>query len=287
MKDLSILIPTHNDICVELVTALQQQAETLGINYEIIVGDDGSTDQNVLMQNRSINRLSCCRVEEHPTNIGRAAIRNFLAQKAQYPWLLYIDSDMMMYSQDYIRQYVETEGEVVCGGVVIRNIAKDNLRSLYEKSKEQEHTVEKRRCSSHQDFHTANFMVRREIMLHYAFDERFKHYGYEDVLLGKILLQNHIPIHHIDNPLSFEVYETNEAFVSKTEEGLRTLRKFRDELTGYSRLLDFTNRHPILSLFIKCWHYLFGAWERTNLCSSHPSLRIFLLYRIGYFLSLR
>ena len=41
MKELSVLIPTYNDLCTELVTTLQQQAEKLGTSYEIIVADDG------------------------------------------------------------------------------------------------------------------------------------------------------------------------------------------------------------------------------------------------------
>ena len=288
MKDLSILIPTYNDICVELVTALQQQAETLGVNYEIIVGDDGSTDQNVLMQNRNINRLSCCRVEEHPTNIGRAAIRNFLAQKAQYPWLLFVDSDMVVRHTDFLRNYVqfETNG-IVCGGITVGPVQPGNLRSIYEKSCEHQHIAERRRQSPYLDFHTANVFIPHHLIQTHPFDNRFRYYGYEDVFFGRQMEKEGIPIHHIDNPLSFEVFESNETFILKTEEGLRTLRKFRDELTGYSRLLDFTSRHPILSLLIKYWHHLFGAWERKNLCSSHPSLRIFLLYRIGYFLTLK
>ena len=291
MKDLSILIPTYNDICVELVKALQQQAETLGINYEIIVGDDGSTDQNVLMQNRSINSLSCCRVEERPTNIGRAAIRNFLAQKAQYPWLLFIDSDMTLLYSDYLFKYTSVDNaDVIDGGVEISGIADaihGNLRYLYEKAAEQEHTAEKRQKAPYHDFHTANFMIRRTLMLTHPFDERFRYYGYEDVLFGKQLHSDHIAISHIDNPMGFCTYEDNATFVAKTEEGLRTLRKFRDELTGYSRLLDFTIQHPILSQLIRFWHKLFGRIERFWLCSKHPSLRIFLLYRTGYYLTLK
>ena len=37
---LSILIPTYNYDCTQLVADLQQQAEQIGINYEIIVADD-------------------------------------------------------------------------------------------------------------------------------------------------------------------------------------------------------------------------------------------------------
>jgi len=291
MKDLSILIPTYNDVCTELVAALQRQAMTLGGHYEIIVGDDGSTDQRVLMENRNINHLPHCRVDEQPANIGRAAIRNLLARTAQYPWLLFIDSDMTLLHADFLYNYVATEhADVIDGGVEIGGDAKalhHCLRYRYEKSSEQKHTAEKRQQAPYRDFHTANFLIRKDIMLAHPFDERFRRYGYEDVLFGKQLYDSGIAITHIDNPMGFCTFEDNAAFVAKTEEGLRTLHLFSDELKGYSRLLDFTIQHPMISRIIRCWHQLFGRIERQWLCGSHPSLRIFLLYRIGYFLTLK
>ncbi len=286
MKDLSILIPTYNDECLGLVSALQQQAVALGINYEIIVADDGSTNQEVIQTNQQINTLAGCRMIARGENIGRAAIRNFLVQQAQYEWLLFIDSDMIMHRNDYLQRYQSAEGEVVCGGVVIKGAIKGNLRSMYEARHEQEHTAVRRQQHPYQDFHTANFLIRRQTMTTHLFDERFRYYGYEDVLLGKRLEQDSIPIHHIDNPLSFEVYETNEAFVSKTEEGLRTLHQFRNELRGYSRLLDFAERHPLTARMVRLWHLLAAKWERRHLCGNAPTLTVFNLYRLGYFLQL-
>lgn len=47
-KELSILIPTFNDICVDLVQALARQCESIQrLKYEIIVADDGSTNEDV------------------------------------------------------------------------------------------------------------------------------------------------------------------------------------------------------------------------------------------------
>ena len=240
MKNLSVLIPTFNDRCTTLVTMLHEQAEALGIGYEIIVADDGSTDKAVVEENRQINALSHCRLIEQAENQGRAAIRNFLAQQAKYPWLVFIDSDMVVCREDYVRRYAETAGAaIVDGGVVIGDSIPGNLRSLYEKAAEHEHTLE------------------------------------------KAMQQAGIPITHIDNPLSFEVFEDNEAFVRKTEEGLRTLYTFREELKGYSRLLQTMSHLPQGPL--RLWHKLFGGLERQNLVGHHPSLLVFKLYKLGYY----
>ena len=292
IKALSILIPTYNDLCVKLVDALRQQAEEATIDYEILVGDDGSTNTAVVDENRKIDDWPHCHYLRHDQNIGRAAIRNFLVQEAHHDWLLFIDSDMSMVRQDYLAKNLTMESaEVVDGGVCIGGdpeALKGNLRYLYEKASEQEHTTEIRQKHPYHDFHTANFLIRRDLMSAHPFDERFRYYGYEDVLLGKQFRQNKVTINHIDNPLGFSTFEENTQFIIKTEEGLRTLHQFQADLRGYSRLLTLVEgiHLPVILSLIRYWHKLFGKWERKNLCGPHPNLSLFKLYKLGYFLKI-
>ena len=288
MKRISILIPTYNTDCTALVEALCTQADDLNMEYEVIVADDASPDRNAVAPNESINTLPHCKLMTLTDNIGRAAIRNFLAKETQYEWLLFIDSDMVMCRKDFLRRYVESDGaSVYDGGITVGKYVKGNLRSMYEKAAEQQHTAEKRKQTPYQHFHTANFMVSKDIMLQHPFDERFRRYGYEDVLFGKQLKEHGIAICHLDNPLSFEIFETNEHFVAKTEEGLRTLFQFRHELQGYSGLLDIASKIAPAAPLLRLWHRICGRWERQLLTGSHPSLAIFKLYRLGYFVSLK
>ncbi len=289
MKDLSILITTYNDNCVALVQTLQEQASLLDSDYEIIVADDGSTDSQVVQANRAINQLPHCQVIERDKNSGRAAIRNFLVQQAHHDWLLFIDSDMVVCRKDFLLRYAETPDSdlVVDGGVCIGKVIPGNLRSLYEKDAEKKHTAEKRRQTPYQHIHTANLFLHRDVMRQHPFDERFRHYGYEDVLLGKQLQKAAIAISHIDNPLSFEVFESNENFLSKTEEGLRTLYQFRDELNDYSNLLKLANKLKPIAFVVRKWHHRNKGRERRNLLGPNPCLKVFSLYRLGYFMSLQ
>ena len=288
MKQLSILIPTYNGVCTQLVDDLHRQAEALSVDYEILVADDGSDDFNVIEANRSINRLPHCQLLEQKPNRGRSAIRNFLARQARYPWLLFIDSDMVVCRNDFLKRYADTSDyqRVVDGGIIVRNTLPHNLRSLYEKAAEGQHTADLRQRSPYQHLHTANLLVKRETLLRHPFDERFRHYGYEDVLLGKQFCLSGVHITHIDNPLSFEVFEENAHFISKTEEGLRTLHDFSDELQGYSSLLTLAGRLRPVAPLIRLWHLINKGWERSLLTSPHPSLLVFNLYRLGYFFSL-
>lgn len=290
MAGISVLIPTFNQPCLELVSQLQTQLEQAAVPYEIIVADDGSTDERTVEANLGIATLVHCQYIIRKENAGRAVIRNFLAQEAQYDLLLFIDSDMSLVDDQYIRRYLAADCDtVVDGGVRIvgdEDEWRGNLRYLYEKAEEPHHTAPERQRTPYQHLHTANLLIRRELMLKYPFDERFRHYGYEDVLLGKTLRRHRVAIKHIDNPLGFSTFETNADFVAKTEEGLRTLYEFREDLRGYSRLLTLVSgiHIPLVKSMIRWMHRLAGPAVRRNLCSTHPRLFLFKLYKLGYYL---
>ena len=87
---ISILIPCYNYSVNKLVQNIHIQTEIEKINYEIICAEDGSTK---LFTNSKIKKLKNVRYIINKENIGRSKIRNYLAKKAKYNWLLFIDCD--------------------------------------------------------------------------------------------------------------------------------------------------------------------------------------------------
>ena len=291
--ELSILIPTYNNSCLDLIQELNQQASLLNIKYEIILAEDGSDDYNTININNTITEYSNCQHIINKKNIGRASIRNFLVSKSRYKYLIFIDSDMVIPSNDYLKKYIDCPCEsIIYGGIIIRGDSHtlgNNLRYAYEKNNENKlnHTLRQR--NPYKNFHTANFLVAREIMLNNPFDERFKKYGYEDVLFGKALSLNNIEICHIDNPLSFEVFEENADFINKTEVGLQTLFTFREELSGYNQLLEMSNKIRQIKPLEFIFNFVFKQTKkgiRNRLIKDKPRIWLFNIYRLGYYLSL-
>ena len=105
MESLSILIPVYNWDCTKLIKDLHFQGLVLGIPYEIIVADDGSTDKTILEKNRIVAEShENCRFYALQHNIGRAAIRNFMADQSRFDTLLFLDCDSAVKDRQFLKK---------------------------------------------------------------------------------------------------------------------------------------------------------------------------------------
>ena len=306
--DLSILLPSYNNVCVSLVQVLQRQADALRgkldkpFRYEIIVADDCSTDAACIDANRVIGDMLHCRYLRMEQNVGRAQIRNVLISESRGDYVLLIDSDLFLCDDNYLYKYATSTADVVYGGTriggeglaMVDNEAntenlKGNLRYIYEKKAEPSHRATFRQLRPNQEISVCNLYARRDIMEAHPFDSRFKAYGYEDVLFGKRLAESGIEVTHIDNPVLINEFESNSVFVKKTEEAILTLCRFEQDLEGYSNLktkVSTLGRYIPLSLF-RLWHRIMKNKEKRNLTGSKPNLLLFKLYKLGFFLENR
>lgn len=286
---LSILIPTYNYNCTRLVTNLQQQAKFLGINYEIIVADDASPVKMYKEKNREINTLPHCRFIELPQNMGRARIRNYLADEAQYEWLLFMDADAEVISDSFIGDYLEhTDADVVCGGLCHADTLPSpevSLRYAYEKRADRRRAACYRTEQPYEQFITFCFMVKAEVFHAIRFDDSITEYGHEDTLFGVELERRKACIRHIDNPMRQGGIETNEEFLEKTRAALRNLALLEDCMQGHSSLLRLYGLLRVLRLdgCIARWFALREQAIANRLMKSTPSLRLFFAYKLGYY----
>ena len=286
---LSILLPVYNCSCVALVTELQRQCVECGTEFEIIVADDGSSVASYIEHNLRIERLDGVRYITRKQNVGRSAIRNFLISQAQGEWLLFIDGDLTLDNSHFIRRYLQAKSNVVVGGIRIGgdpNRWKNNLRYHYEKAYEQKNTPQDRQCHATKHFRTTNFLAHKDIMMEHSFDENFVQYGYEDVLFGKSLAMDHIAITHIDNPITLDFFESNSEFLDKTEQSLRTLYTFRNQLKGYSQLLETAEKIKKLHLqkLVYAAYFLVGQRIKKHLQGNNPSIFLFNVYKLMYYI---
>lgn len=336
-EGLSILIPLYNQVGVALAMALSKQVEqcakeekkknegkgnandTISLGLEIIFADDGSGDATARRRNAIIAQLPYCQYIERPKNVGRSAIRNFLAHTAHYSHLIFLDGDVAIKRGNFVQTYLahRNDADVIIGTLHFSRMqvacdtaediightkrAKeetkkttepvlydDNLKYRYEQQFLAKHPVKKRMQQPYASFRTTNFMVRRNLLLAYPFDETFHEYGYEDTLFGKQLKEHGATLIHLDNAATIADYEDNATFVAKTEESLRTLAAHAHQLQGYSTLLQTVNKlkrlhlQPLIAFVFK----LFKGLLHKNLCSNSPSVFLFNVYKLGYYINL-
>lgn len=298
---ISILIPTYNYSCYRLVCDLHRQCRKLqnrepDFAFEILVADDASTLASAKKENEQIVALSHCRYLPLPENVGRSRIRNMLADAARYDYLLFLDSDAEVASPDFLQNYLleltsVQPADVVCGGVANIPRLTDptcSLRFYYEEHVGKARLASERMKNPCARFSTFNFLIRRSLFLSIRFNEQCVHYGYEDVFFGMELERHGIVIRHIDNPLIHAGVERNEVFLAKTETALRTLHSLDENFQRYvtvSRMaLRLRDLHVAAVLSI-CYRRL-APRIRKNLLSVRPSIFLFNLYKLGYYLSL-
>lgn len=290
---LSILIPTYNYDCTRLVRDLQSQTQSLSLDYEIIVADDASPILGCRERNRAINTLPHCRFVELPENVGRACIRNRLADYARGEWLLFMDCDAEVISDSFISDYlVHLDADVVCGGLCHSETlpsSEVSLRYAYERRADKRRAARYRKQKPYEQFTPFNFMIRREVFQSIRFNERIVEYGYEDTLFGIALEYQKARIRHIDNPLRHLGIESNSLFLEKTRAALRNLATMEDAMQGHSSLLRLYRllRGIRLNGYIARW---FTSRERTitaRLMGENASLCLFFLYKLGYYCKLK
>lgn len=289
---LSILISCYNYDCRSIAHELSIQCEHLNEKCEIIVGDDASPNSDFVTLNSEINGYPYCRYEVNEYNLGRAAHRNSMAKKAKGEWLLFIDCDSEVCDALFLTRYLKNQThDVVCGGLCTPDInpcPKATLRYKYEQEADKHRSADERNMHPYMHLTFFNLMIRKDVFMQIKLDENCREYGYEDALFGVELNSRNIAISHIDNPLMHVGLEPNDVFLDKSETALRTLSKLNGKMKNYSHVENAALKLSSYSLD-KIYIYFYNTTKRMmrkNLLGKNPSLFVFSLYKLGYYLCL-
>lgn len=290
---ISICIPIYNQQVTKLVQTLARQMSLLNLGIEIIVVDDGS--ENVFDNENCLKEHTYI---ELPENVGRSKIRNLFVQYANYDVLLFLDGDVEMVCDNFLKKYIEVvknnSFDVICGGLVYTDVIPEKthqLRWKYGVEKECR-SVEERMENPYTSFMTSNFVIKKETLISFPFDEKITDYGHEDTLLGFDLKKAQKKIIHIQNPVLHADHESNGDFVSKTEVAVQNLlhilrtQNHSKEFTESIKLLKLAERvksikmeYMVLFLF----KLLKGFLKKGLATGNITSLNCFNFYKLGVF----
>jgi glycosyltransferase involved in cell wall biosynthesis len=185
---LSVVIPTYNRLPIlrKCLTALEDQRLAPPVQrYEVVVVDDGSTDDTVPWLEGHAEQLPHVRLirQEHG---GPAEGRNRGVEAARGDVIVFIDSDLVV-TPDFLvshgralQEHWQCSGERLCFtyGAVI------NTANFEEPTREPHKPTD----LSWAYFATGNVAIDRAVLLRSGlFDTSFRLYGWEDLELGERL----------------------------------------------------------------------------------------------------
>jgi len=287
---LSILIPTYNYPTLALAESLEQQALKLGITFELICVDDGSFG-SINEENQKINILTNSIFIENKTNLGRQANRTFLAKKAQYDWLLFLDADTKPVDASFLKTYtsaLESDIDVVFGGIAYTKTPPEKshfLRWHYGHKRESK-SLENRLTQPYLSIILGCFMIRKELYLDISHHIPQLQYGL-DVLFTSYLKEKTVTVKHIDAPVYHLGLDENTAFIEKSKIALDTLYYIyntKNLPNTYSPILKTYHTLRIMGVS-KLVGNIIGKYSKRieqNLKSRSPNLFWFDIYRLGY-----
>jgi glycosyltransferase involved in cell wall biosynthesis len=292
---ISVCIPVYNFDVSDLIESLIAQGEKLDVPFEIIAIDDCSSEHFKMK-----NAVACSKVKyiQLEGNIGRSKIRNLFLDYVSFENLLFLDCDSYIiqnsFLENYINKILKTNYKVVFGGRIYpeKCPSKNQKLSWEYGSKIESKNAEIRKKTPNKSFMTNNFLIKKDVLNKIKFDEKLTRYGHEDTLFGFELMLNSIEINHIENPILNGEIETNDVYLSKTEEGILNLSFILKNISNQEKfiqnvsLLDYYSKikkKKLLWLF----KFLFFFSENTirmMLRKGIVNLKVFNFYKLGFFI---
>jgi len=281
---ISILIPIYNFDCRALIDALHGQIEASGKECEIVAADDASTEQLDAIE--EISLLPYVRFFQFKENQGRSKIRNFLASKAGFRYLLFIDCDAEVCSNSYLQNYIDILKPGICcsGGRSIYNGAyglEHSLIVMYNREIEANYTKNK-------TFISFNFIIDRELFNKVRFNERVVDYGHEDTLFALDIAKQGT-ISYIDNGLVHREILSNEEYLRKVEISCCKLCNMQELLSESEMRHAFkvwrayaALKSAGLSGAMAKWYKKRRDSLKKRLFSENPKLFWLQIYKLGY-----
>jgi len=288
---LSVLIPVYNQTVVTLVKEICKQCEEAEVDFQVLVFDDGST-QDIRDSNEELSHEFGVNYVELSENIGRAKIRNRLAKMARYKYLIFLDGDSRVVRDDFIKTYLHhgEQHHVVYGGRVYQQeVPKDEMLRLhwnYGRTREAL-PAKKRTNDPYRSFQSNNFLVHDYVFKMVEFDTEIMGYGYEDILFADKLKEKGIAIRHIDNPVLHDGLEPAAQFVDKTKNAIKNLVSLNnDGLLQGVRLTAFYKKaegNNTLGMIKRITNMLTKNAE-SELNSGNQSVRKFNLWKLSQYI---
>lgn len=288
---LSVIIPTYNRADI-LHLCLQKLMTQEGVDFEVIVVDDGSTDNTADLVLEFIARNSASAGHEgkikyiHQKNAHQGAARNRGAKEAMGDILLFIGDDILV-EPGFLLQHLDAhllepeEGVVVLGYTTWAPTLEINsyMKFLEASGWQFAYHLLKPGFVDHLEpykfFYTSNISLKKSLFDKEQFNETFREYGWEDIELGYRFWKKYgMRLYYEPDAMAFHHHLIPEESIEKRMRAVgRSAVKFESIQPdvkviprGFKAILLKILTHPIIlpfsHLFGRNMFYKFKSWQQ-------------------------
>lgn len=228
MPEISVVIPTYNraETLRKTLTAYDRQSIKPSA-FEVIIVDDGSSDNTAALVQDCQNRVSYVLRYFHQRNQGPGMARNAAFKAARSPLILITGDDIIPH-EDLLLRHIAAHSEkpsslnAVLGKVEWSPDLEPNFLMHYvtELTGRQFgfHLIQNHASASHRFFYTSNISLKTETLLSSGgFHPAFIHAAFEDIELGYRLEKIGLNICYKPSALGFHDHQLTLESFSKRE----------------------------------------------------------------------
>ena len=214
----SVVIPAYNDAKVLDLCLRHLEEVDFDEVFEVVVIDDGSTDNTVEVLLNWQRKAENFELRfESQENLGAAAARNRGVEMCSGDIILFIGADILV-SKGWMKEHAKFHRNAVNAVAVgfmtwSPELAKDRFRKFLEE-KGIALTFEGLKDNEETDFwhfFTGNISMPKGLFKRFLFDEDFKGYGFEDIMLGYRMSKNGIKIFYLEKAVAWHHHALKES----------------------------------------------------------------------------
>ena len=223
--EISVIIPTFNRSgvlkeCLERLTDQKFSPQ----DYEIIVVDDGSTDDTKKVVEKAAKKNPVRIIYLYQKNQGQGIARNYALRYAKGRIIVFIHDDVMVLT-DFLRQHLKFHLKYPYNNATVLGLVswdprleltplRSWLTGEYQFSHEK---LSGRITADYNFFSSKNISIKRDVLKKHPYDARFSAYPWEDFELGYRLYKKEGLIVYF-NPMSigYHYHQINENDYYKT-----------------------------------------------------------------------
>ncbi len=234
-KKVSVIIPTYND-SNNLIKAIESVLSQTYPNIEIIVVDDGSTDDTRNILSSYIDSNKIIYLYQKNSSVGVARENGVKISNGEY--IAYLDSDDRWIDNDKIKQqvlFLENNTDYVLVGTGVVNVDKNNIE-INRYLMPQDDTVIREKLLRINCFINSSVLFRKEI-----FEKIEKTQSpledYDTWLkIGNFGKMHNLPIFSLEYKVSFSGYGTLNK-IKRLKENLVLSKKYKANYPNYYRAI--------------------------------------------------